>query len=58
MNIVVGSGNNRRSFTIGHKATMKREERDKMKEDLKAFILRPASFVGHSATRGAGSRSS
>lgn len=51
MDITVGSGNSRRKFVLGHKATMKREDRDKMKEDLKAFILRPSSFVGHSSTR-------
>lgn len=48
MNIVVGSGRNRKTFEIGHKATMTRTDRDKMREDLKAFIVRPSTFVGHS----------
>lgn len=53
MNIVVGTGKNRRSFVVGHRATMNRTDRDKMVEDLKAFIVRPQTFVGHSSNRGA-----
>lgn len=48
MDIIIGSGNSRRKFVVGHKATMSRDTRDKMKEDLKAFIVRPQTFVGHS----------
>lgn len=47
MNIVVGNGKNRRSFILGHKSTMSRGEFDKCREDLKAFIVRPSTFVGH-----------
>lgn len=52
MNIVVGSGNNRRSFTVPHRSAVSRAMMDKMREDVKAFVLRPASFVGHSSSRG------
>lgn len=48
MNIVVGSGNNRRSFTVPHRSVVPRSEMDKMREDVKAFVLRPKTFVGHS----------
>jgi hypothetical protein len=48
MNIIIGSGNARKSFTIGHRQTMSRDDRDRIREDLKAFITRPATFVGHS----------
>lgn len=50
MNIVVGTGKARKTFTIGHRSTMSRENRDKIREDLKAYITRPATFTG--ASRG------
>jgi len=51
MNIVVGQGKSRKLFVVGHKATMSRDDRDKIREDLKAFIIRPATFVGHTSSR-------
>lgn len=48
MDIVVGSGKNRRSFTIPHRSTVSRGEFDKMREDVKAFVTRPATFRGYS----------
>lgn len=50
MNIVVGSGKSRSSFIVPHRSTVSRDTFDRMNEDLKAFIVRPSTFKGHSSS--------
>ena len=47
--LIRGSGNTRKAAPIAHRnTTLFREERERVVEDLKALVLRPATFKNFS----------
>lgn len=48
MQIVIGSGKNRRSATIPHRRAVSHKANERIREDVKAVILRPTTFANHS----------
>lgn len=44
MRIVIGRGNSRRVFEIGHPASCTKVEREQQVEDLTAYLFRPTTL--------------